>query len=499
MTTNEHSESTEQRTVLTPVLTWLFFFSFNGPFYLFAIFWGCIGFPWTEIMGLPAFKIPIAIQMLAAPLYAYAIYRVLRSGSPYRFIRLSWPLIILWIIVCYRFYTQSIEIGGHAWFTRIFVAVLPMVALSIPMNASTLQKGFKVIYGTMVIFGIVSVLYCFPYVLRGISMRSVDFIYNPALASMLSCLWEGDTGGSILTIGPIGMTIGLLALWLWCHRKISFYFCLPLYVLGAILLFFSGSRLPFAVWGVMHCIIIGFYFKHFLFRKHVVCLLLLICVSGCVFWHFDRYDPDMSLSKRLFGLADEIKTLENIEVAVEEPKEISVQTVKPAKSPINITKQEITSVAETKEKLEVSKSIDYVELGDIAQRNGMDARMYIYFQSFKEGIKYPFGSRFLVPIQLSKETKLFDPHSSFFKIFLGTGYVGTLLYIYIILKAMICSWILFYNKSDQSWIAVMFLSSFLVHTFNSIDFWGSSFWCLIVLLNSEYLKISKNKGIASEG
>ena len=237
----------------------MYFFTFVGAF---AVAWMCLflsGY-FGDIFGKQID--PVTFQkgiiristLLCIPIGLYVIYVAYQSQGRSAFSGLSWCMIVVGVLTCYRAIVQDWYWGGtllfplrYAWpFVFVFA---PILAFSVRMDKKNHRLAFLFFMIPMFLIGFFMLLSYYDLLWAGHNARSKSIW--PKLENW-SHLMFGTPAMVMYRTGFWGGALGIVSLWgLWTKRMRCEIAAIG-YVIGTAFVFFSGSQGYFMAWVFTH-------------------------------------------------------------------------------------------------------------------------------------------------------------------------------------------------------------------------------------------------------
>jgi hypothetical protein len=449
------------------------------------------GYPiWSyHSIDITAFRVSKGIGILATLFFAYIIFSQYKIGGFRQFTGLSIPIVMfLLMLVCRQITDIWFLHYNHPFARSLLQLAFPIMLLAfvLPMNSDSYRKGFYCVYIALFVLTAIILFTWGDWIFSGYTMRSREMtaaeykIYDSILFGK-QLRESGEThGGHIGYVGLLGALLAALSLYKLLQQKPVIYSGQILfivgYILGSILMFFAAYR------GIVLGFVTTFLFftcvsKFWKSWKCLAKIIILLSVTIILFFTIGFKDNQRSISQRFLVLykmliphSQELITnivespVRESESALESKPVISQSTLesKPPVSKPTISKPlvYIPKPYTLKEHPKHGKTSRYRVLANNMEVS--DARIAQYLICIDLIRDNPIvGYGCVLVININDQPTFATIHCNILTAFLATGLIGGCLFLYIIIRGCIDSFVIIKYVPECGWLAAIFLIGFV--------------------------------------
>ncbi|MDR2407637.1 MAG: O-antigen ligase family protein [Bacteroidales bacterium] len=484
---------TEKNKSQTSIPTWQVCTMFLIPFYgILCIVWFVyllFGYPCWSFGGvdITAINISRRIEIIATLFFIYIIVSQYKIGGIQQFSGFSIPIAIMLLMLTCRQVADMWFLWDYP-IQRILVRLtfpIMLLTFTLPINRDSYRKGFYWIYIVLFILSIIIIVTWYDWIGNGLTMRSpsmktaeyktYDSFYFGTIAHSKQ-LTGG--GGHVYLVGFIGSLLAALSLYrLLQNRHTIYQIQIGLiigYALGCMLVFFAGYKS--IVLGLASA---GLFFictsKFWQSWKTTIKIVLLLFLGSLLFFTIG-YKDNNSISKRFIEFYDTLRpnTQQLLnkkigDILIAEPQSVEVHTPISKSSPKS-NSELVTSQSEffiknpytLKTKPTFGRDDKYRMVNQ--KMNISDARVALYLMGVKVILDNPIlGYGTCLYVNINNQPTTISMHCNVLIIFLATGIVGGILFLYIIIRCCIDLFIIMSHIPECGWLPGIFLLAFIAN------------------------------------
>jgi hypothetical protein len=490
-------------TNITPTETGIMYFlAFEG---LFCLMWlAAMYFDYTFSMIKPLARISLLSQLF----FAYIVFKNFRENAySFRcFVGLSLPILIVLIMIYSRQWAENWFFGKRPIIGSFTLLMFPIMvtAFSIPINVHSIRRAYHIVFVILFTVGIIVAYSWYDWLFKGLSMR--DQIFWIEEAPIIKTFWSHTDGSVIFSVGMYGALLGLVAFSGWCTQKLHWTFFLAGYSLGSIMICFSAYKTIYLAWIFVN---IWIFITEKIFKKErkvLLFLILLLLTINIVSLSLVGKNDQYGILKRFIDYSKSI----NKDVNDYQRLQDTISDLHPDKQKAHgkivqdskTENKETTTIHDLKEKTTITIHDLYEHhpflLQDKTRANissdyramskcysDVNPRIILNLAAWDAILNNPIcGYGFCLITNVNGEYVKLSPHCNITTIFLATGFIGGILFFVIIIRGFFDSVIVCRHYPDYSWLAVIFLFSFVSNIFDTRVFSFNELWIPLVVLRA---------------
>jgi hypothetical protein len=491
---------------------WQVYIMLLVPFYgILCIFWLIYllcGYPIWSLGGvdITVMKICRYVEIISTLFFMYVTVSQYRIGGIRQFSGFSIPIaVLLLMLICrqiadiwFLYYDGYFIIRGMLQLTFPIM----LLAFMLPIDRDSYRRGFYWIYIVLFILSTIIIATWYDWIGSGFTMRSpsmmaaeyktYDSFYFGAIKHSKQ-LTGG--GGHVYLVGFIGSLLAALSIYkLLQDRQTLVKTQLGLivgYVLGCSIVFFVGYKSI-----VLGLVTSGLFFicacKFWKSWKTTIKIVLLLFLSSILFCtigykdnnsilkRFDRFHNTLQPNIQLFmNKTDDIvkdkfqytSVTSQPEWFIKKPYTLKTMPIFGMKGKYSIVSQKIMIT---------------------------EARVALYVMGVNVILDNPiFGYGTCLYVNINNQPTTISMHCNVLVIFLATGVVGGILFLYIIIRGFIDSFLIITRFPEVGWLSGIFLIAFVANIFDCYCINYTPLWIPLVAMRTfvktQYKKISKSE------
>jgi hypothetical protein len=450
------------------------------------------GYPCWSFSGvdITAIKICRGLETIATLFFMYVIVSQYKIEGIRQFSGLSIPIVVLLLMLLCRQFVDFWFLYDYPIVRSLSRLTFPimLLAFTLPINRDSYRKGFYCVYITLFLLSIIIIVTWYDWIGSGFTMRSpkmmnieyktYDSFYFGAIAH--SKLLTGG-GGHIYLVGFIGSLLAVLSLYrLLQNRQIIYLIQIGLivgYVLGCTLVFFAaykGIVLGLTTAGLFF-ICTSRFWKSWKMTGKIVLLLF----TGCLLFFTVGYNDKNSISKRFLYFYNRL--VPNSQQFVAKTMEILTEKPQPHLESAVVSTHVPTNPSTTESTPDTSQIEFFIKNPYTLKKKpiyGMynkyhflnqemrisDARIAQYVFGFKVILDNPiFGYGMRLLVNINDQPTFLSMHCNVLTVFLATGIAGGFLFLYVIIRGCIDSFVIASYFPEVGWLTGIFLIAFIAN------------------------------------
>jgi hypothetical protein len=369
-----------------------------------------------------------------------------------------------------------------------------MFFFSVPLSKREKKFVFYGITIMLLIFSLFMIIFFLKLYLDGFGYKSPEYH---------RIFWNSKE--DLIFFRPIGIRwplysylLAICAAYKICQSKrYKIFVWIPVYVIGLAGGLFGGSRSYLLGYVISLCCIVLLP-KIFQNKKRFLYLCSIFLITNCVLMYLIGGNSVNAISRTLNTISrtrDEIKSMkiENIS-SVNSSKDGGTSITNNINEPINFSKVEVaTTINNTSKPANRDKKIEKIF-------RAIDAgRQLLWYESIRQIMSSPFiGTGFMFPPGSTGKIKMYDTHNFYLSMFMGTGILGGILFLYITFIGIFDAIITIRCTPEFGWLAAIFIGQVVI-CFFGLHFWEAYlFWFPLIALRANVQQYKTKKYIIVE-
>jgi hypothetical protein len=503
---------TENNKRQTSIPTWQVCAMFLVPFYgILCIVWFVYflcGYPCWSLgeVDITAIKICRGIETIATLFFIYIIVSQYKIGGLRQFAGFSIPIAILLLMLFCR-------LVADLWFLydypieRILLRLsfpIMLLAFTLPIDRNSYRKAFYWVYAVLFILSIIIIVTWCDWIGSGLTMRSPDMVtaeYKTFDSFYFGAITHSKQlsggGGHVYLVGFVGALLSILSLYELLRNKkiidltqigVSFG-----YILGCTLVFFAVYK--GIVLGLITTILFFICTNKFWKSRQIIGKIIFLLFISCLLFFTVGYKDDHSISKRFFAFYKSFMyniqqlVTKTTDILTNEPQLESVVSTSVSVNPPTT----VPTTSQTEFFIKRPYTLKKKPIFGINNKYYIvsqemkisDSRVAIYVLGFKVILDNPiFGYGMQLVVNINDQPTFISMHCNVLIIFLATGIVGGILFLYIIIKGCIDSFIIVANIPEAGWLSGIFFIAFISNITDTTCIEYAPLWIPLVAMRA---------------